>query len=167
MSHVKIISCLRSRDKKAPKFSHLINITGYPFNTSPHKNISRLRSNKFHDETIFLPVKCIFCFKILRNFPSFHLFCVQNAAFKWCRVKVTYAMFHTAEWCNLTAVAEVSYFFHDAETAVGHSPLLGFLSQQPKNCIGWPEADPSCFMACMSLRLAKFCRFNSLGLGGN
>jgi hypothetical protein len=53
---VKKISCLRSQDKKAPKFSHLINITGCPFNTSLLKKISRLRSNKFQDETIFLPV---------------------------------------------------------------------------------------------------------------
>jgi hypothetical protein len=52
---VKEISCLRSQDKKAPKLSHLINITGYPFNTLPHKKISHLRSNKFRDE-IFLPI---------------------------------------------------------------------------------------------------------------
>jgi hypothetical protein len=70
MYPVKKISCLRSQNKEAPKFSHLINITGYPFNTSQHKKISRLRSNKFHNETIFLPVYYIFCFKILRNFPE-------------------------------------------------------------------------------------------------
>jgi hypothetical protein len=52
------------------------------------------------------------------------------------------------------AIVGLSYFFHDAETAVSHSPLLGLLSQQPKNCIGLPEADPSCFVTCMSLRLA-------------
>jgi hypothetical protein len=52
------------------------------------------------------------------------------------------------------AIAEVSYFFHDAETAASHSPLCGLLSRQPKNCIGWPEADPSCFVTCMSLHLA-------------
>jgi hypothetical protein len=86
--------------------------------------------------------------------------------FKLRAVKVTSAAFHTAEWRNLTAIAGVLYFFHDAQTEVCHSPLLGLLSRQPKNCIGWLDADPSCFVTCMSLRLAKFCRFNSLGLGG-
>jgi hypothetical protein len=52
-SPVKKISHLRSQDKKAPKLSHLIEITGYPFNTSPRTELSRLGSNKFHDETIF------------------------------------------------------------------------------------------------------------------
>jgi hypothetical protein len=47
----------------------------------------------------------------------------------------------------------LSHFFNDAETAVSHSPLLGLLSQ-PKNGIGWLEADLSCFMTCMNLRLA-------------
>jgi hypothetical protein len=56
MSQVKKISCLRSQDKKAQKFSHLINITRCPFNTSPQKEISHLRSNKFDNETIFLPI---------------------------------------------------------------------------------------------------------------
>jgi hypothetical protein len=46
--------------------------------------------------------------------------------------------------------------FNDAETAVSHSALLGLLSQQPKHWIRWPEADPSCFVTCMSLRLATF-----------
>jgi hypothetical protein len=40
------------------------------------------------------------------------------------------------------------------QTAASHSPPRRLLSQQLKNCIGWPEADPSHFMACMSLRLA-------------
>jgi hypothetical protein len=55
-SLVKKIPRLRSQDKKAPKFSHLINITGHAFNTAPHRKISRLRSNKCHDEIIFSPV---------------------------------------------------------------------------------------------------------------
>jgi hypothetical protein len=65
------------------------------------------------------------------------------------------------------AIAEELYSFHNAELAVSHSPLLGLLSRQLKNCIGWPEAKPSCFMTCMSLRLATFCHFNGLELGGN
>jgi hypothetical protein len=48
-----MFSHVRCQDKKAPKFSHLINITPYTFNTSLHKKISRLRSNKGGDETIF------------------------------------------------------------------------------------------------------------------
>jgi hypothetical protein len=71
MSPVKKISHLRSQDKKAPEFSHLINMTHCPFNTSLHKEISCLRSNKFDDGTIFLPIQYIFCFKILKNFPEF------------------------------------------------------------------------------------------------
>jgi hypothetical protein len=63
-------------------------------------------------------------------------------------------MFPTAEQCNLMATMEVLYFFNDAETAASHSPLGGLLSRQPKNCIGWPEADPSRFVTCMSLCLA-------------
>jgi hypothetical protein len=34
---VKKISCLKSPDKKAPKFSHLINIAGYPPGYIPAK----------------------------------------------------------------------------------------------------------------------------------
>jgi hypothetical protein len=48
-----------------------------------------------------------------------------------------------------------------AETAVGQSPLLS-LSQQPKNCIGGPEADPSCSVTCISLRLAMLACGSSL-----
>jgi hypothetical protein len=66
---VKKISQLRSQDKKAPKFFHLINITGYPFNTSPHKKISRLRRNKFHDKTIFFIHLIPFLFQNLKEFP--------------------------------------------------------------------------------------------------
>jgi hypothetical protein len=32
--------------------------------------------------------------------------------------KVISPMFHTVEWCNLTADAGVSYFFRDAQTVV-------------------------------------------------
>jgi hypothetical protein len=39
--------------------------------------------------------------------------------------KVISAMFHGAERLNLTANVGVSYFFHDAETTVSESPLLG------------------------------------------
>jgi hypothetical protein len=82
-SLVKKISRLRSQDKKAPKFSHLINITGYPFNTFPHKKISCLRSNKFHDETIFYPFNTFSVSKSWGISPSFFSFCFQNAAFEW------------------------------------------------------------------------------------
>jgi hypothetical protein len=51
-----MFSRLRSQDKKAPKFTHLINITHRTFNTPLHKKISRLRSNTFDNETIFLPI---------------------------------------------------------------------------------------------------------------
>jgi hypothetical protein len=47
---------LRSQNKKAPKFSHLINITCCPFNIAPHKVIPCLKSNKYDDKTIFLPI---------------------------------------------------------------------------------------------------------------
>jgi hypothetical protein len=46
MSPVTTLSCLRHQHKKAHKFSHLINITCYLFNTSLHKKISCLRRNK-------------------------------------------------------------------------------------------------------------------------
>jgi hypothetical protein len=69
-SPVKKISCLRSQDIKAPKFSHLINITGCPFNTSPHKKICHLRSNKFDDETIFFTDLIHFLFQNLKEFPQ-------------------------------------------------------------------------------------------------
>jgi hypothetical protein len=45
-SLVKMLSHPRNQDKKAPKFSHLINITHCTFNISLHKKISCLRSNK-------------------------------------------------------------------------------------------------------------------------
>jgi hypothetical protein len=70
MSPVKKTSRLRSQDKTAPKFSHLINITGYPFNTSPHKKNSRLRSNKFHDKTTFFTRLIHFLFQNLKEFPQ-------------------------------------------------------------------------------------------------
>jgi hypothetical protein len=75
--------------------------------------------------------------------------------------KVISATFHTAEWHNLTADAGVSYFFGDAETAVSQPPLLG-LSQQPKNCVGWPEGDPGCSVTCISLHLAMLACGSSL-----
>jgi hypothetical protein len=46
--------------------------------------------------------------------------------------KVISAKFHRAEWLNLTADAGVLYFFHDAETAVSHSPLLGLCHDNRK-----------------------------------
>jgi aminoglycoside phosphotransferase len=55
-SLVKMFPCLSSQDKKSTKILHLINITRCPFNTSLHKEISHLRSNKFDNETIFLPI---------------------------------------------------------------------------------------------------------------
>jgi hypothetical protein len=83
MSSVKKIFCLRSQDKIAPKFSHLSNITHCPFNTSPHKEISRLRSKKFNKETVFLSIKYILCFQILKRVsPSVHLFRFKNTAVK-------------------------------------------------------------------------------------
>jgi hypothetical protein len=45
-SPVKMFPRLRRQDNKAPKFSHLINITRCTFNKSPHKKIFCLRSNK-------------------------------------------------------------------------------------------------------------------------
>jgi hypothetical protein len=55
----------------------------------------------------------------------------------------------------------VSYFFRNAESAASHSPLLS-LSRQPKNCVGQPEADHSCSVTCISLRLATLACGNSL-----
>jgi hypothetical protein len=68
MSPVKKIPCLRSQNKKA-KFFHLISITCCPFNTSLHKEVSRLKSNKFDDETIFFPHLINFLFQNLKGFP--------------------------------------------------------------------------------------------------
>jgi hypothetical protein len=55
----------------------------------------------------------------------------------------------------------VSYLFHDIETTFSQSPLLG-LSQQPKNCIGRLETDPSYFMTCIRLRVATLACGSSL-----
>jgi hypothetical protein len=68
--------------------------------------------------------------------------------------KVISTKFHTAEWRNPMASAGVSSFFQDAETAVSHSPPLGLCHGNQKNCIGWLEADPSCYVTCVSLHLA-------------
>jgi hypothetical protein len=55
MSPVKKISCLRSQDKKAPKSSIRLTLHIALLITSPHKEISHLKSNKFDDKTFFNP----------------------------------------------------------------------------------------------------------------
>jgi hypothetical protein len=149
-----MFSHLRSQDKKAPEFSHLINITHCPFNTSQHKRISSLRSNKFDDETIFFTHLIHFLFQNLKEFHWVSIRSVSkiqrsNGTFRSYRLisKVISAKFHTAELHNLTAEAEVSYFVHDAKTAVSHSAPLGLcndnqnivsVSRKPILAVPWP-----------------------------
>jgi hypothetical protein len=101
---VKKISCVRSQDKKAPEFSNLISITHCAFNTSLCKEISRLRSNKFDDKTIFFTYVIHFLFQNLKEFPQVSIRFVSktqhsNGAVSLYRLisKVISAMFHTAE----------------------------------------------------------------------
>jgi hypothetical protein len=168
MSPVKKISHLRSQDKKPPKFSHFINITRYPFNTSLHKKISHLRNNKFYDKTSFSTHLIHFLFQNLKEFPWVSIRfvsktqCSNGAVSSYVLIsKVTSATHHAAEWHNLTANSGVLYFFRNAETAVSQSPLLS-ISRQPKNCIGQPEAEPSCSVTCICLRLARLACGSSL-----
>jgi hypothetical protein len=168
MSLVKKICPLKSQDKKAPEFSDMINITHCPFNASLHKEISCLRSNKFDDETIFFTHLIHFLFQNLKEFPWVSICsvsktqCSSDAVSSYRLIlKVISATFHAAEWRNLAADVGVSYFFRDAEAAVRQFPPLG-LSQQPKNCIRWPETDPSYSVTCISLRLAMLACGSSL-----
>jgi hypothetical protein len=64
-----MFSCLRRQDRKAPKFSHLINITCCTFNTSPHRKISRLRSNESWWQNNFFTHLIHFLYQNLEKFP--------------------------------------------------------------------------------------------------
>jgi hypothetical protein len=91
MSTVTMFSHLRSQDKKVLKFSCLINITRCPFNTSPHEKISRLRSNKFNNETIFFTHLIHFLYQNLKQFPRVSIRSVSkiqhsNGTVSWHRL---------------------------------------------------------------------------------
>jgi hypothetical protein len=142
-----MFSHLRSQDKRAPKFSHLINITHCPFNTSPHKKISCLRSNKFDDKTIFLQFPqvsihslskiqrsngMVSSYRLISNVISTS-FTQQNDAASW------YGGVVFLPWCR------------DCSRSV---PTTRSLSRQRKDCIRGLEAYPSCSVTYMSLHLA-------------
>jgi hypothetical protein len=104
MPLVKKISHLRSQDKKAPEISHLVNITHCPFNTSLHKEISSLKSNKFDDETIFFTHLIHFLFQNHKEFPQVSIRSLSKtqrsngAVSSYVLIsKVISATFHTAE----------------------------------------------------------------------
>jgi hypothetical protein len=78
----------------------------------------------------FFPQLIHFLFQNLKEFPQVSIHSVSktqrsNGVVSSYRLisKVISATFHTAEWCDLTTDAVVLYFFHDAETAVGHRYL--------------------------------------------
>jgi hypothetical protein len=103
MSPVKKISRLRSQDKKAPKFSHLINIKHCPYNTSPHTEISRLTNNKLSTKQFFDPFHT-FSVPNLKEFPRVSICSVSkmqlsNGAVSSYRLiaKVISATFHIVE----------------------------------------------------------------------
>jgi hypothetical protein len=165
-SPVKKISRLRSQDKKAPKFSHLINITGYPFDTSPHKKISRLRSDKFTMKQFFYPFNT-FPVSKSKEFPRDSFRSVSKTQrSNGARSRSLYHVSHSRMTQPHGHCGGV-VFLPRCRDCSESLPLLGLLSQQRKNCIGWLEANPSCFVTCMSLHLATFCCFNSLGHGGS
>jgi hypothetical protein len=149
-----MFSCLRSQNKKAPKFCRLINITRCPFNIFLHKEISHLRSNKFDNETNFLTHLIHFLFQNLKEFLWVSIHSVSktqhsNGTISSYRLisKVISAKFHTTEWHTFTADVEVLYFLHSAESAISHSPLLGLChdnrkivsgGQKPILAVPWP-----------------------------
>jgi hypothetical protein len=183
MSPVKMFSHLRHHDKKAPKFSHLINITCCTFNMSPHKKISRLRSNKSWWQNNFFTCLIHFLYKNLKQFPqvsihsvskiqhsngavsSYRLiskvisesFTQQNNATSWCRGVV---FLLRCRDCNQSVPTtwSLSLFHHNNQKIV-----LG----------GGQEAYPGRCMTCMSLHLATLACGSWLAtstgraLGGN
>lgn len=124
-----MFSPLRRQDKKAPKFSHLINITRCTFNMSPHKKISHLRSNKSWQRNNFFTCLIHFLYQNLKQVPqvSTHsgskIQC-SNSAVSSCRLisKVISASF--TQQNGATSSAGVLYFSRDAETTISPSPLL-------------------------------------------
>jgi hypothetical protein len=135
------ISCLRSQDKKAPKSSHLINITCCLFNTFPHKKISCLRSNKSDDKTIFFTHLIHSLFQNLKELPQVSIHSISkmqhsNGAVSSQRLisKVISPTFHTGEWRNLTADTGVLYFFRDAQTVVSPHYLVSHDNRKIVSC---------------------------------
>jgi hypothetical protein len=136
-----MFSHLRSQDKKAPKFSHLINITHCTFNTSPHKKISRLRSNKFDDRTIFFTHLLHFLYQNLKQFPQVSICSVSKiqhsngAVSSYRLISKIISSVSRSRMMQPHGVG-VLYFSHDAETAVSRSPLLGLRHNEQKIVFG-------------------------------
>jgi hypothetical protein len=96
--------------------------------------------------------------KSKRISPTFHSFRVENAAFKWRGQFIEVNLQGHFPHVSHSGMAQPhgqrgGVIFLLQCTDCIQSPLLG-LPQQPKNFIGRLEADPSCSVTSVSLRLA-------------
>jgi hypothetical protein len=144
----------RSQGKRAPKFCHLISIACCSFNTSPHKKISRLRSNKSWWRNNFFTHLIHFLYQSLKQFPRVSICSVSKIQYSNGKVstyrlisKLISASFmqqnDATAWCGSVV------FVLQCRDCSQSVHTVWSLSRQPKDCIRGPEAYPSCSMTCI------------------
>jgi hypothetical protein len=154
-----MFSRLRCQDKKKiPKFSHLINITHRIFNTSPHKRISCLRSNKSWLNNFFTHL----IYFLYQNLKQFLWVSIHSVSKIWrshgtvsSNRQISKVIFTSFTWQNdATSWHRGVAFLLWCRDCSQSAPTTQSLSQWSEDCIRGQEAYPSSSVACMSLYLA-------------